>query len=137
MTREEKRKEKEKEELKFIKSIKGKEINSSLKSKFRLTSIWKNFRRALKEKRKVDELTGRKLTKTWNCHHRRSDSKLYTNLKESDFMCLNNQMHDFYHICYEEMRKDIKFLDRVKKEIVKDLKKNNFQSFVYKKQKEE
>lgn len=133
MTREERKKIKEKEERNFIKTIKGKVITSVLKSKFRATSVWLNFRTALKNERKVDELTGRKLTKTWNCHHRRTDSRLYTDLNKKYFMCLNNQMHDYYHITYEEMRKNPKFLDKVKREVLKDLKRNNWQSFIYKK----
>jgi hypothetical protein len=133
MTREEKRKEKERIEKEFIDSLKNKNITSEQKAKFRTTSFWKNFRNALKAKMKFDFLTGRKLTKTWNCHHRRTDSKLYTVLDEKNFMCLNNQMHDWWHITYEEMRKNPKFLDRVKIEVLKDLNENNWESFIYKK----
>ena len=133
MTREELKKQKEKEEKKFIKSIVGREITGKEKDKFRTTDAWKTFRNQIKKERQVDELTGRKLTKTWNCHHRRTDSRLYTKLNKSSFLALNNQQHKLYHIVYEEMRKDPTYLDRLKKFILKDLNANNWESFVYKK----
>ena len=133
MTREEKKKQKRKEEEDFVKSLFGKRLTSVLKNKFRETFIWKDFRNGLKQKRKVDFFTGRKLTKTWNCHHRRTDSRLYTDLNEDYYLALNNQMHSLYHICYEEMRKDPKFLRRIEEQILIDLKLNDNESFIHKK----
>lgn len=135
MTRKELKEKKIKAEKEFIKSIKGREINSELKNKYRTTTQWKELKREIKEERKVDDLTGRPLTKTWNCHHRCTDSRKYTDTKKSQYMALNNQQHSLYHIVYEEMRKNPKYLDKLKKEVLKDLKRNNWESFVYKKKK--
>lgn len=132
MTREEMRRKKRLEELKFIRSISGISIDGKVKDKFRTTSIWKEFRNTIKKERAVDELTGRKLTKTWNCHHRLTDSCFYTKLKRSNFRAFNNQMHKLYHIVYEEMRKNPDFLDKLKKMVMKDLNDNKWASFVYK-----
>lgn len=133
MTREEIKKKKEKEEREFINSIKGVLIDGKTKDRFRTTDAWKKFRNAVKSERLVDELTGRKLTKTWNCHHRRTDGRYYTDLKKASFRAFNNQMHKLFHIVYEEMRKNPKFLDNLKRMVLKDLKLNNYESFVYKK----
>ena len=115
MTREEQKKEKLKKEKEFIESCKGKYLNQQEKSKFRETTVWKEFRKKLKEKRKVDAITGRKLTKTCNCHHERFDSKLYTDLNDNYFLCLNNQMHDLLHICVSETIKNPQFMKRLSK----------------------
>lgn len=113
MTREQLKQEKLKKEKEFLKSIEGKYLNQQEKSKFRETSVWKEFRKNLKEKRKVDAITGRKLTKTWNCHHERFDPSLYTNLQERYFLCLNNQMHDLLHVCVSETIKNPKFMKKL------------------------
>ena len=124
MTREEKRKQKLKEEKEFIESIKGEIITGKEKGKFRLTSVWKKFREKLKDERKVDALTGRKLTKTWNLHHVRFDSKLYTDLNEKYFLTLNNQIHDLLHICISETIKNPDFMKILTKEVNRHIKIN-------------
>lgn len=133
MTRQERKLENRKKILSYIESLKGKILTQKDKSKFRTTFVWNDFRDSMKKKYKVDALTGRKLTKTWNCHHRRSDSKLYTDLNEKYFLCLNNQQHDLYHIVYEEMLKNPDYLDNMKKLILEDIKTNKGESFIYKK----
>ena len=125
MTRKEQKEEKLKRELEFINSIKGQYIDGKTKNEYRKTSIWKDFRKSLKDKRKVDAITGRKLTKTWNNHHVRFDSRLYTDLDEEYFMCLNNQMHDLVHICVSETIKNPKFLDKLKEVVEWHIKVNN------------
>lgn len=118
MTRQEQKEEKLRKEQEFINSIKGKRIDGKIKELFRRTSIWNNFRKDLKAERKVDALTGRKLTKTSNCHHVRFNSKFYTDLDKEFFLCLNNQMHDFLHIAISETIKNPDFLDKLR-ELVK------------------
>ncbi len=125
MTRQEQREEKLRKEQEFIDSIKGKHIDGKIKELFRRTSVWNNFRKYLKEKRKVDALTGRKLTKTWNNHHVRFDSKFYTDLDEEYFMCFNNQMHDLVHICVSETIKNPNFLDKLKEIVEWHIKVND------------
>lgn len=125
MTREEQRQEKLRKEQEFIDSIRGIHIDGKIKELFRRTVTWMNFRKYLKEKRKVDELTGRKLTKTWNCHHQRFDSKLYTDLDEKYFSCLNNQMHDLTHICISETIKNPDFMKKLTEFVEYHIKLND------------
>lgn len=113
MTRKEIHEEKIRKENELISSLKDKMITGKEKDLFRKTSVWKEFRNRLKAERKVDALTGRKLTKTWNCHHERFDPALYLDLDEQYFLCLNNQMHDVVHICVSETIKDPEFMNRL------------------------
>ena len=125
MTRAEQKKEKLKKEKEFIESCKGKYLNQQEKSKFRSTSIWKEFRKYMKEKYVIDALTGRKLTKTWNLHHVRFDSTLYTELDEEYFLTLNNQMHDLLHVCVSETIKNPDFMKILTAAVNKHIQINN------------
>ena len=125
MTRQEIQEKKIKKEKQFIESIKGQKIDGKTKGKFRLTDTWKNFRKYIHDKYKVDYLTKRKLTKTWNCHHERFDPKLYTDLNEEFFLPLNNQQHDVLHIVISETIKDPTYLDRLCELVHKHIKLNN------------
>ena len=136
MTREERKKEKKKKELEFVNSLSGKRLTSILKNKFRNTFIWKDFRIKIKNKRKTDALTGRKLTKTWNLHHIRTDSRFYTDLDEDFYMALNNEQHNVWHIIYEEVRKDPQYIRKLEESINYALKLNNYESFIHKKKKD-
>lgn len=85
------------------------------KSKFRSTSKWKKFRKSLKEKRKLDEITLKPLYKGWNCHHMILDPKKYEDLtNEDNFATLNHNTHEFIHWAFNNYKKDPLFLDRVK-----------------------
>ena len=125
MTRKEQKELKLKKEREFIDSIRGKCIDGKTKNEYRTTLEWKNFRKKLKEERKVDALTGRKLTKTWNCHHMRFRPELYTDLNEQFFKCLNNQMHEWLHIAISETIKDPTFMDRAKELVLIHVEINN------------
>lgn len=124
MTRKEIHEEKLRKEQELISSLKGNIITGKLKELFRRTSVWNNFRKGLKDKRKVDFLTGRKLTKTWNCHHMRFDSRLYTDLDEEYFRCYNNQMHDLVHTCVSETIKNPDFMKKLTDEVNLHIKIN-------------
>ena len=67
------------------------------KSKFRQSSKWKNWRKYLKGKRKVDEITNKPLYKGWQCHHLDMSSEHYTELYEDKFICVNRKTHDVIH----------------------------------------
>ena len=125
MTRQEQKYLKECKEKQFIESIKGQKIDGKTKAEFRLTDTWKNFRKYIHDKYKVDYLTKRKLTKTWNCHHERFDPKLYTDLNEEFFLPLNNQQHDVLHIVISETIKDPTYLDRLCELVHKHIKLND------------
>lgn len=95
------------------------------KAKFRRSSKWTSFRRKLKYKRKVDELTLRPLYVKWNLHHIRMDEKYYEDLSdESMFACLNKQTHAFIHWIFTYYEKDEAIIDRLK-ELLKKMKDNN------------
>ena len=117
MTRQEQREEKLRKEQEFINSIKGKHIDGKIKELFRRTSVWNNFRKELKAERKVDYLTGRKLTKTSNCHHMRFNSKFYTDLDKKFFRTYNNQIHDLVHLCVTETIKNPEFMKKLTDEV--------------------
>lgn len=117
MTRKEQREEKLRKEKAFIDSIRGIYIDGIIKDLFRRTVFWNDFRKKLKAERKVDYLTGRKLTKTWNCHHMRFDPRLYTDLDEKYFRTYNNQMHDLVHICISETIKNPDFMKKLTEEV--------------------
>lgn len=117
MTRKEQREEKLRKEKEFIDSIKGIFIDGKIKDLFRRTTVWNSFRKGLKEERKTDFLTGRKLTKTWNCHHMRFDSRLYTDLDKKFFRCYNNQIHELVHTCISETIKNPEFMKKLTDEV--------------------
>jgi hypothetical protein len=78
----------EKKPKKAPKKVKGNEY----KNKFRTTKLWKEFRLKMRKERKVDGLTGNKLTARFNLHHCNPDD--YENLTPEMFECLNKESHD-------------------------------------------
>lgn len=77
--------------------------NQKWKQKFRNSKKWKDFRNKMREKQKVDPITGQKLTKCFNLHHMFLTDKEeeYTDISnENNFVCLNNYSHKCIHfIC--------------------------------------
>jgi len=112
MTREELKKEKLRKEKEFLKSIEGKYLNQQEKSKFRETSVWKEFRK--KFIGKEDPVTLKKLTKKFNLHHLSLSPKEYQNLKMNRFVPLGSQCHDVVHWLYGYYRKDRNIIKRLK-----------------------
>lgn len=125
MTRAEQKYLKECKEKQFIESIKGQKIDGKTKSKFRLTDTWKNFRKYMKEKCKVDFLTKRKLNKTFNLHHMRFCMESYTDLNEEYFRTYNSNTHDVLHWCVSETIKDPTFMQRLTDEVNLHIKLND------------
>lgn len=70
------------------------------KADFRKTSKWKNWRKYLKSKRKVDEITGKPLYKGFQVHHLDMRDDHYEELYEEKFACLNRKTHDVVHFLY-------------------------------------
>lgn len=70
------------------------------KNKFRTHKVWIEFRKSLKKERKIDFITGKPLSKTWNCHHCDFHEENYENLDPENFECLNNLSHDVVHYCF-------------------------------------
>jgi hypothetical protein len=105
--------------------------DSEIKAAFRRTKIWKDFRKKMKEKQNgIDPITGTKLTKTANLHHRYFvDSDHYTDLSdEDDFIFINKQTHDNVHWILRYIKKygDLRVLDTFYDEIVSEAIRNDF-----------
>lgn len=104
---------------------------SEMKAAFRRTKIWKDFRKKMKEKQNgVDQITGAKLTKTANLHHKYfATSDFYTDLSdEDDFIFINKQTHDAVHWILRYVKKygDLRVLDAFYDEIISEAIKNDF-----------
>ena len=78
-----------------------------MKRDFRATKKWKEFRKELKEKQKVDPITNRPLTKMCNLHHRDLNDKNYTNISNKDnFVCYNQMTHKVVHYLYNVCKRE-------------------------------
>lgn len=94
-------------------------MNAAERKKFRYTETWKNFRKRLIVKQKVDPITGSKLGKLANCHHMDLDDEHYTDVSdESHFVMLNKLSHDVVHFFFlksdpKAWRKRIKGLIKI------------------------
>ena len=101
-------------------------MNKSQKSKrnFRNSKAWKEFRHEMNIKQKgIDPITGAKLTKGCNLHHRHitageDDYKDISN--EDDFVMLNSMTHKMLHWTFTYYNKfGREFLDRIEEELNK------------------
>ena len=73
-------------------------VNQKLKTKFRGSKEWKEFRAHMRDKQKVDPITGAKLTRMANLHHKDLNEDHYTDISdESHFVFLNQAMHKTVH----------------------------------------
>lgn len=91
-------------------------MNETQKNKrnFRASSKWKDFRKKIKEKQKVDFITGKPLYAGFNLHHLDLDEKHYEDISNEDnFVCLNRKSHDLVHFLfrYKEWRKLLKNIE--------------------------
>ena len=78
-------------------------MNETQKKKrnFRASSKWKDFRKKMKEKQKVDFITGKPLYAGFNLHHLDLDEKHYEDISNEDnFVCLNRKSHDLIHFLF-------------------------------------
>lgn len=69
------------------------------KTKFRATKKWKDFRDRMRDKQdKKDPVTGQKLTRMSNLHHKDLDESHYEDLSEEDnFVFVNQVTHKVIH----------------------------------------
>ena len=59
----------------------------------------------MREKQKVDPVTGQKLTTLFNLHHCDLSEENYTNLSDEDnFVCLNQKTHSLVHFLFLKSR---------------------------------
>lgn len=92
-----------------------KAYNSSDKAHFRESKKWKDFRKALIERDKVDYITKSKLNARANCHHVDMSSDNYEDLSHPEnFVMLNKRTHVMIHMLFTYYKKDPAILDRIK-----------------------
>lgn len=98
-------------------------MNKAQKSKrnFRNSKAWRTFRHEMNIKQKgIDPITGAKLAKGCNLHHRHitageADYKDISN--KDDFVMLNSMTHKMLHFGYTYYKKyGREFLDRIEEE---------------------
>lgn len=96
---------------------------AKMKTKFRSSEKWKNFRfeKSIEQNGK-DYLTQKPLRKGWNLHHADLHPQNYQILEPDNFYCLNPQTHDFIHWLYKYYEKDFTILYRLD-EIMRKMKK--------------
>lgn len=89
------------------------------KRNFRASKRWKDFRHKIYAKQKgIDPITGSKLIKGCNLHHRNLSADEYENIdNEDDFVMLNHMTHEMLHFLYRYYKKDTLILDRIKEEL--------------------
>lgn len=78
--------------------------NSNIKNKVRKTPEWKEFREKLIKEQKVDPITGKRIQKGANLHHRCLDVNQYHILEDDRFVLLNRQSHEILHFFYGDER---------------------------------
>jgi len=101
--------------------------NQKWKTKFRASKEWKEFRDRMREKQKVDPVTGAKLTRMANLHHKDLDEANYTDLSdEDDFVFVNQMTHKCIHFLFSKS-KPKEWRRRIEKliEILEDMERIN------------
>ena len=77
--------------------------NQNWKKIFRQTKKWKEFRQKMRDRDKVDYVTGAKLTRLFNLHHLKMTNieEEYTDISDdSEFICLNPLTHKCLHFLW-------------------------------------
>lgn len=88
------------------------------KRKFRQSKEWKDFRQKMRKKcGGLDYITGHKLRKGYQVHHRNLNETKYAELEEDNFICCNNLTHKVIHWLYTYYQKDEAIIDRLKYEM--------------------
>ena len=101
-------------------------MDANERAKFRQTKKWKDFRKDLISKQKIDPLTLSKLTKQCNIHHYCLDSEQYDNIDDKRCVALNMKTHDTLHFIYNIYKKDKDVIKRLTK-LLKTMEKYNKQ----------
>lgn len=101
-------------------------MKQNLKSKFRQSKAWKDWRKKIYHKDKgFDYITGKKLWAGYNCHHLNLDENQYKDLSDENmFLSLNKNTHQFLHWIYVYYRTDPLIIKRLL-EILNKMKEIN------------
>lgn len=89
------------------------------KQKFRASKEWKDFRKRKFAEQKTDPVTGSKLTKMANLHHKDLDESHYTDISnENNFVMVNQKTHEAIHLLFskkypKQWRKRIEALTKI------------------------
>lgn len=88
---------------------------SKHKRDFRKSGRWIKFRKLLKNERKVDPITGSRLTKQCQCHHCCMKDDQYENLIPEWFEMLNPMSHKLIHFLFatRDWRSALKEVERI------------------------
>lgn len=80
-------------------------MNAAERKKFRYSEAWKNFRKRIIVKQKVDPVTGSKLTKMCNLHHCDLNEDHYDDISNEDnFVALNYETHSLVHFLFSKSK---------------------------------
>lgn len=85
---------------------KKKVVTQDTKTKFRRTQAWKKLRDKIRKEQKVDPITLKPLSVTFNLHHMNVDPLKYTDISQPDhFLGLNSSTHDMVHLLWGDASK--------------------------------
>lgn len=88
--------------------------NQKMKTKFRATSRWRDFRKFIKDTRQVDEVTLKPLRAGFQVHHLDLRPEHYTNIEDEErFLACNRLTHSMLHDLYRYYIKDPKIITRL------------------------
>lgn len=84
------------------------------KRNFRTTKKWKQFKKEMRNRQKVDYLTGKKLIAgKWQLHHLNMSAEEYEILDCENFICLNAMTHKLVHYLYDVYKEDPQMIVRL------------------------
>ena len=86
------------------------------KRKVRASAEWAELRETVRDEQKIDPISMRPLSKSFNLHHLSQDERYYDDLLPERFVGLNSYSHDCIHYLYNivEREGDYNVLDRVR-----------------------
>lgn len=88
--------------------------NKDIKSKFRASKIWKEFRKHMFDKQNgKDIITGKKLYKCYNVHHLDMSAENYEKLDEENFIAVNKTTHEVIHSLFRYYKTDETILEKL------------------------
>jgi hypothetical protein len=84
------------------------------KRNFRTTKKWKQFKKEMRNRQKVDYVTGKKLIAgKWQLHHLNMSAEEYEMLDYENFICLNAMTHKLVHYLYDVYKEDPQMIVRL------------------------
>lgn len=103
-----------------------------MKRDWRKSKAWRDFRHIMNVLQKgLDPITGRKLSKGANLHHKilTSEEEVYTDISNTDnYIMLQKTTHDVVHWCLSKIKMtgDMGIIDRLYEEVRNEAILNNY-----------